>query len=153
MTSNLFSGAWERESDQPGFEIRHRALARGDLLGAGVWEILPGMQSVPYHLHHGNEELLVVIDGRPTLRAPGGERELEPGEAVLFPRGQEGAHTLLNRTEEPVRCLFVSTLLQPEVVEYPDSGKLGVRVGGERPNFRLDLQVDYWDGEEARSEA
>ncbi|MBA2474461.1 MAG: cupin domain-containing protein [Actinobacteria bacterium] len=150
MTENLFGGTWERESDQPGFEIRHRRLAQGELLGAGVWEIAPGMQQVPYHFHRGNEELLVILDGRPTLRTPAGERRLAPGDAILFPRGPEGAHTLLNETGTPVRCLFVSTLLQPEVVEYPDSRKVGVRVGALRPNFRLESEVDYWDGEEAR---
>ena len=153
---NINRPRWDFDRAEPPFRSRAMRVAHhagSEELGATLFEIDPGGAVSPYHIHHGNEELLIVINGRPTLRAPGGERELEPGEAVLFPRGQEGAHTLLNRTEEPVRCLFVSTLLQPEVVEYPDSGKLGVRVGGERPNFRLDSQVDYWDGEEARSEA
>jgi uncharacterized cupin superfamily protein len=69
---------------------------------------------------------LVVLRGRPTLREPEGERELEEGEAVLFPIGPEGAHQLLNRSKSPVRYLVVSNRPSPEAVEYPDSQQLSV---------------------------
>jgi uncharacterized cupin superfamily protein len=62
-------------------------------------------------LQHGNEELIVVFSGRPTLRTLDGSRELEPGGAVACPAGRAGAHQLQNRTEEPVRALVVSTMV------------------------------------------
>jgi uncharacterized cupin superfamily protein len=72
------------------------------VLGASVYELGPGNFAV-YHYHHGAEELLVVLRGRPTLRTPDGERVLAEGEAVHFPTGPDGAHAVRNDTDEPVR--------------------------------------------------
>lgn len=49
------------------------------MLAMSVYELLPGQTQCPYHFHHGNDELLVVLRGTPTLRTPEGERELRPG--------------------------------------------------------------------------
>jgi uncharacterized cupin superfamily protein len=56
---------------------------------------------------------------------------------------------VINRSDAPVRVLILSTLIMPEVVEYPDSGKVGARdAKGERLMMsRPGPQVDYWDGE------
>ena len=66
------------------------------MLGATVYE-LPPDGYVVYHFHHGSEELLIVLRGRPTLRTPDGERQLDEGDVVYFPTGPEGAHGLTNR--------------------------------------------------------
>jgi uncharacterized cupin superfamily protein len=97
------------------------------------------------------------MSGRPTLRTPGGEHELEPGEAVRFPLGEEGAHQLWNSTAQPVTFLAVSSHGRPDVVVYPDAGKAGVsgrlpRGGGLRAFFRRGDEVDYWDGEQPPDE-
>lgn len=96
--------------------------AGGEQLGGTLYELEPGSEGVPLHIHHGLEELVVVVSGRPTLRTMDGESALEPGDVVAFPRGRRGAHTLANRTDEPVRYLMVSTKVMPEVVEYPEDG-------------------------------
>jgi uncharacterized cupin superfamily protein len=98
---------------------RSKRLPRGPNLGATVYELGPG-NFVVYHFHHAWEELLIVLRGRPTLRTPDGERQLEEGDAVHFPLGPEGAHALTNDTDEPVRYVMASSLQLPEVVEYPD---------------------------------
>ena len=54
------------------------------------------------------------------MKVRDGSRELAEGEAVHFPRGPDGAHGLANETDEPVRVLIASTLVSPEVAEYPD---------------------------------
>ena len=41
-----------------------------------------------------------------------------------FPTGPDGAHGLTNETDEPVRYLMASTLVSPEVAEYPDLGQI-----------------------------
>ncbi len=41
---------------------------------------------------------------------------------IAFPRGHAGAHSLVNRSDAPVRYLVVSTTNSPDVVEYPDTG-------------------------------
>ena len=69
----------------------------------------------------------MVISGRPTLRTIDAERRLEPGEVVACPTGRAGAHRLDNRESEPARVLVVSTMISPEINEYPDSGKLWAR--------------------------
>jgi uncharacterized cupin superfamily protein len=92
-------------------------------LGATVYELDRGNFMI-YHYHHGSEELLVVLRGRPTLRTPGGERVLEEGEAVHFPPGPAGAHEIRNDSDEPARYLVAGTRSSPEVVEYPDLRKL-----------------------------
>lgn len=98
-------------------------LGRGGDLGATVYELSPGGRST-YHFHHAAEEILVTLRGRITLRTPDGERELVEGDVVHFPRGPEGAHEQLNRTDEPVRYLVAGTRSGPEVVEYPDLHQL-----------------------------
>ena len=98
----------------------------GTRLVGAVWELDPGASSGPYHVHHATEELLVVLDGEPTLRSPDGERELSRGEVVHFPVGAEGAHQVLNRSDAPVRYLMVAAHSGIDAVEYVDERQVAV---------------------------
>jgi uncharacterized cupin superfamily protein len=124
--ANIWSDEWEFESDEDWAPGRATRLPRGDRLGATVYEIAPEHTSGYYHFHHGGEELLIVLRGRPTLRTPDGEQELEEGAAVHFTVGPDGAHQLINRTAEPVRYLVASNRTSPEAVEYPDTRQVSV---------------------------
>jgi uncharacterized cupin superfamily protein len=95
----------------------------GPLLGASLYELERG-NFVVYHAHHGSEELLIVLRGRPTLRTPVGERQLVEGDVVHFPTGPDGAHGLRNDSDEPVRFVMAGIRVSPEVVEYPDLNKV-----------------------------
>lgn len=106
-----------------GGALQKRLVDRGPLLGASVYELGPGNFMV-YHAHHGSEELLIVLRGRPTLRTPDGERVLVEGEAVHFPTGPEGAHGIRNDGEEPVRYVVAGIRVSPEIVEYPDTNQV-----------------------------
>jgi uncharacterized cupin superfamily protein len=101
-------------------------VGRSEILAATVHEIPPQGRGGPLHFHHGNEEMLVVLRGRPTLRTPAGERQLDEGEVVVFRRGPEDAHTCSNATDEPVRYLMISNNASPDAVEYPELGLLSV---------------------------
>lgn len=101
-------------------------------LVAAVWELQPGSEPGPYHLHHGTDEYLSVLRGTPTLRTADGERELAEGEAVQFPRGRAGAHQLTNRSESVVRVVIAAYHGTPEAIEYPDDGV--VIVGSRTPD-------------------
>ena len=119
-------------------------------LGGSIYELPSGQSICPYHYEYGNEEWLIVLEGRPTLRTPRGEEELAPGEVVPFPEGPDGAHKVTNRTEERVRVLMISTLADPSLAVYPDSDKIGVWSGDDRDKFMLrreDGARDYWDRE------
>ena len=150
---NLNGDDWDRAEDRPGWRSKDAwvgARVEAELIGGSMYELEPGNRLWPYHTHHANEEWLVVLRGRPTLRTPDGEQELEEGDVVCFRRGKDGAHQVRNATDAPVRVLMLSTLIQPEIVEYLDSGKIGARsADGERLLLsRPGPLLDYWDGED-----
>jgi uncharacterized cupin superfamily protein len=116
-------------------------------LAGSLYEIGPGRKGFPYHWEAAKEEWLIVLEGTPTVRTPDGERELRAGDLVCFPTGPEGAHQILNRSEERVRFIWLSNATEPNVVFYPDSRKIGVRTGELRFNFVEDDAVPYWTGE------
>jgi uncharacterized cupin superfamily protein len=131
--SNAFEPEWQ--GDRGGNPVARLAAAAGaEHLGVSVVELAPGTLSSPYHLHHANEELLIVLSGTPELRTPDGLRELKPGEVVSFVRGPAGAHRLRNASSEPCRVLFLSEMNFPDIVSYPDTGTT-VTVSG--PGVRM----------------
>jgi uncharacterized cupin superfamily protein len=150
---NLFSVAVDASTDRP--DGYHMALARlapqigATKIGATVYDLPPGQSSFPYHYEYGCEEWLLVVAGRPTLRHPEGEDELEPGDLVGFPEGPEGAHKVTNGTDETVRIMILSTKAYPAVAVYPDSDKIGVWTEDEADDVmvRRESDVDYWDRE------
>jgi uncharacterized cupin superfamily protein len=150
---NLFAAEAEYDADDP--DGYRAGMARlGPQLGAAklggtIYELPAGQSICPYHYEYGNEEWLIVLDGRPTLRHPGGADQLERGDVVCFPVGPEGAHKVTNGTGETVRVLMLSTKHEPAVVVYPDSDKLGVWPGDRSDHIlvRRESGVDYWDRE------
>jgi len=139
---NLLSDEWEPSEDWSGGGGRSKRLPRGDVLGASVYELDPG-NFVVYHFHHGAEEMLIVLRGRPTLRTPNGERELAEGDVVHFPAGPAGAHALRNESDASIRFVMVSDHPSPEVVEYPDLGQITAQARtGSQMGERLWLMYD-----------
>lgn len=126
-------------------------------LGFNVTIIPPGKRAFPYHAHRGNEEMFFILEGEGSVRIAGAVHKIRKGDFISLPPGRDSAHQIVNDSSAPLRYLAVSTMEQPEVVEYPDSGKLGVIAGahGGRPasadsirHFTLVKDgVDYWKGE------
>jgi len=152
---NIHKPTFEEGERPEGFRGRRARIGYElgtELIGASFWELPPGETAYPYHFHYSDEELLIVLSGRPSLRTPDVVRELEEGEAVRFPLGEKGAHQILNRTEEVATFLAISSHGRPDVVVYPDSDKIGVgerlpKGGGLRAFFRRGDGVDYFEGE------
>jgi uncharacterized cupin superfamily protein len=117
--------------------------APGASLGASIWELQPGATQFVYHFHHGTEELLIVLRGSPTVRMHDGDRELAEGDVVPFPPGPEGGHQIRNDGDSTARVLIVAAHADPDVSEYPDTGKIGTLVDGERRFFRTDDAVEH----------
>jgi uncharacterized cupin superfamily protein len=118
---------WDMNAEKMKIRGRFLGMPSGAKdLGATVYELLPGSSGFNLHAHYGMEEMFVVLSGAPTLRTADSEEELKPGDFVFMPRGPEGMHTFTNRTEEPARILAFSTMPTPEVVLYPELGKVGV---------------------------
>ena len=103
-------------------ELFRRAGA--ERLGGTLYELAAGSRGVPLHFHHGNEEVLIVLSGSPTLRTSDGRRALAAGDVVAFRAGSRGVHAVENDTDETIRYLMTSTRRQPDVVEYPDAGTI-----------------------------
>jgi uncharacterized cupin superfamily protein len=136
------SNVWDEVPDWGG--VGALRLDRRTTLGASIWEIHPGGENWN-HFHYASEELLIVLRGRPTVRTPEGERQLQEGDVLTFPRGPDGAKAIRNETDEAARVVIVSTNAAPDVSEYPDTGKIGVNTGdGEWKLFRPSDAVEYY---------
>jgi uncharacterized cupin superfamily protein len=172
------------ETDRGPTAFRRKQLGRAagsERLGVSLYELPAGKRSWPYHYHTGNEEGIYVLSGTGTLRV-GSEDEwtyhpLRPGDFVALPAGPESAHRVSNTDGEgdgrgtdgdgsdategdrpPLRYLALSTMNDPDVTVYPDSGKLGLYAGAapggdadERTvdgYYPRDATVDYWEDEE-----
>lgn len=121
-------------------------------LGAGIDVVAPGQRSCPYHFHHAQEELFIILEGSGTLRVAGSMLALRSGDMIFIPPGPEYPHQIINTSDAPLKYLSVSTRETPEIVEYPDSGKYSASVArGDERIFRAvqrdENNLDYWDGE------
>jgi uncharacterized cupin superfamily protein len=152
-TFNLHSDEWDATRDREGWRAKGVLVGQrigGELLGATMSEVEPGSRLWPYHTHHLNEEWVVVLRGEPTLRTPEGEHVLKEGDVVCCPRGKDGAHQIINRTDSPIRVLMLSSMIRGEIIEYLDTGKvLAKDVEDEDIMFvRPGRTVEYWEGED-----
>ncbi len=127
-------------------------------LGAMFVTVEPGRRAFPFHSHLGNDEMFLILEGEGTYRFGDDEFAVREGDVCSAPRGgPDTAHQLINTGTMPLKYLGVSTLNDPDIAEYPDSGKfaaLGIAPG---PNLleahikhigRREDAHDYWDGED-----
>src|SRR4029078_6425205 len=118
-----------------------------------LYRLMPGKKCFPYHCHYANEEAVFVLEGSGTVRIKDKMMPIKQGDYIVFPVGPEHAHQIINLSGEPLLFLCFSTMNHPDVVEYPDSGKVGVTAGaapGSDPDrillktrFRKKDAVDY----------
>ncbi|MDF1749291.1 MAG: cupin domain-containing protein [Alphaproteobacteria bacterium] len=127
-------------------------------LGARYVEVPPGKRAWPYHAHHENDEIFVILGGAGQLRLGKEKFTVSSGDVVVCPAGgAETAHQLIAEGNEALRYVAISSMHVPDVLEYPDSNKLRVFVGsapgGDKAARRLELTfmkndtVGYWEGE------
>jgi uncharacterized cupin superfamily protein len=143
---NIFEmTSWERDLGAAR-GTRLGPLAGSKELGCSLFELDPGGQATPYHMHHGNEELLIVLDGELELRTPAGTRTVSRGAVAAFPTGPSGAHRLRNVSDAPARYLLVSTMRFPEVAEQLDTGTILAMSGpGHGWAFPAGAEDDYME--------
>ncbi|MDW5499352.1 cupin domain-containing protein [Pseudomonas lundensis] len=121
-------------------------------LGASIDIVAPGMRSCPYHFHYAQEEMFIVLEGTGTLRVAGEQLPIKSGDVIFIPPGPEYPHQIINSSDAPLKYLSISTREQPELVEYPDSGKFQAMALGEngepvRYVQRPSASLDYWQDE------
>jgi uncharacterized cupin superfamily protein len=150
---NLFKGETDVAPDgtePPAYFCRAARLGLklgASRLGMSVYDLPPGEAICPYHFEWTDEEWLIVVIGKPTVRTPEGERRLEPGDVVCFPAGPTGAHHVQNQGDGSARVVMLSTKNEVGIAEYPDSDKVGIWAGDAHYMLRRSEHLDYWDGE------
>ena len=128
-------------------------------LGYNLTTVAPGKRAFPFHNHHANEEMFLVIEGTGTLRYGKAEYPVREGDVIACPPGgPDTAHQIVNTGATALKFLAVSTMIDTDIWQYPDSGKWG-GVGGRPPNARPGeatfsaryvadgAEIDYWKGE------
>ena len=124
-------------------------------LGVSLAVVQPGKRAFPKHAHHVNEEMMFILEGAGTYHCGSESAAVKAGDLIAAPPGDgTTAHQIENTSDAPLRYLTFSTKLEPEVVEYPDSGKFGITsfAGKDRPAVRFlgrkETSLDYYDGED-----
>ena len=127
-------------------------------LGYNITVVPPGRRAFPLHNHHANEEMFFVLEGSGELRMGEATYRVRAGDVIACPPGgPETAHQIENTSEAPLRYLAISTMVEPDVIEYPDSdkflvkGRLPAGDGTRNEPFRFigrrETSLGYWDGE------
>ena len=140
----------ERETREPLYGGRTARLARDTAalkLGASIDILEPGKRGCPYHLHHAQEEMFIVLEGHGTMRVAGEMLPVKAGDVVFVPPGPDYPHQMINTSDAPLKYLSISTRDFPEVCVYPDSNKMQSFSPAFRRMGRMDHDLDYWDGE------
>lgn len=125
-------------------------------LGYNITAVPPGKRAFPKHNHRVNEEMFFILEGAGEVRIGDATFPLRAGDFLACPPGgPEVAHQIVNTGTCELKYLAVSTMLYPEICEYPDSGKFLVaeapRSAATAHTFRHigrpDSTLDYWEGE------
>lgn len=134
---------WTGNDEDGGRYIRLGRESGGTHLGCTLEDIQPGGRPSEYHYHIANEEALYVVDGTGTLRTPEAELAIKSGDYVAFPIGESGSHAVKNTSDELLRCLFFSTMREPDVTVYPDEKTL--YVGAIKKMFSFNVESNKTD--------
>jgi len=124
-------------------------------LGCMYTVVPPGKRAFPCHNHHVVEEAMVILSGEGEYRFGDDTHAVKAGDVVAAPAGgRDKAHQLINTGSEDLKYVCFSTMQKTDVVEYPDSNKVGAVTWNTEtgePDFRhraIAQEVDYWEGEE-----
>src|SRR6185437_14589158 len=144
LVRNFDSLELKREQRPPLYDTRSGRLSTGTAatkLGASFDILAPGMRSCPYHFHHAQEEMFVIVEGRGSLRVADELIDVRCGDVVFIPPGPQYPHQFINTSDAPMRYLSISTREQPEICEYPDSAKYSAWAPGIRVQQRAGSNI------------
>jgi uncharacterized cupin superfamily protein len=121
-------------------------------LGYNLTVVPPGKIQCPFHCHHGEEEMFLILEGEGELRFGGQRYPIRRHDVIACPQGgPEVAHQIINTGTTTMRYLALSTMSEVDTCEYPDSGKILIvtsqGAAGVRGMFRAENTVDYYDRE------
>jgi uncharacterized cupin superfamily protein len=124
-------------------------------LGCALTVVPPGKRAYPFHRHHVFNELFYILSGSGEVRLDQRTLPIRAGDLIANPAGAE-AHQIVNTGREELRYLAISDIDTVDVIDYPDSGKMGVAAGVKNGDlstatykaFGRVTPADYFDGEE-----
>lgn len=121
-------------------------------LGYNLTVLPPGKAQCPFHNHHGEEEMFLILEGEGELRFGDSSYPILKHDVIACPTGgPEVAHQILNTGTTTMRYLALSNLVEIDTCEYPDSNKISVACGrgekGVRKMFRSENTVEHYDRE------
>lgn len=124
-------------------------------LGCAVHVVPPGKKAFPFHRRHLRDEPFYVLAGEGRYRWGDEMLAVKAGDLVSAPAGTK-AHQHINTGTSDLRYLGISSVVATEVVDYPDSDKLGVMAGVKNGDFHTAsyagmgrmAKADYFDGED-----
>ncbi|AOE50319.1 cupin domain-containing protein [Kangiella sediminilitoris] len=157
---NLKDLEFSKHSHGDNFEAETAPVANNigaKQLGYRVTRVPPGKRAWPLHAHYVNEEMFFVLSGHGTVRLGEDSYPINEGDFISAPANPDKAHQIINTSDSTLTYMCVSTMLEPEVAVYPESGKVGI-IAGSAPGrideksgvvkfIEKDSGVDYWDGE------
>lgn len=128
-------------------------------LGAQYIVVPPGKSGYPFHAHRNNDEMFIVLEGEGSYRCGDETFAVRAGDVISAVAGDAStAHQLTNSGPGDLRYFAISTRNDPDICEYPDSGKWmvasGIPAGGGMLGaafYRMGrgkADLDYWDGED-----
>ncbi|MBV1776183.1 cupin domain-containing protein [Burkholderiaceae bacterium DAT-1] len=153
---NLDEAVFDFEDDNGLFAGKSATIS--DLIGArklgyNLTEVPPGKSQCPFHSHHAEEEMFLILEGTGELRFGHERYPLRKHDVIACPTGgAEVAHQIINTGNTPLRYLSLSTVAEVEACEYPDSNKVAT-IAGPRGNrslrkvFHADAAVPYFSRE------
>lgn len=152
--SGLALDTWSKGSFFGGSDASFGKMLGLSALGISYCEVDPGKSGCPFHNHHVEEELFVILEGEGTYRFGDERFNFKAGDVLGAPNGgPETAHQIINTGSRTLKYLAIANNAATEVCEYPDSGKF--QITSHKPGGRLrhcgregDNHLDYWDGED-----
>ena len=89
------------------------------------------------------EEHLLILEGSLTLKLGDKSYTMSVGDYVCFPAGQKVGHAIINETTQACRYLVVGERNANDVIVYPESNRVSVRLTAE--GYQKSAAMDYWD--------
>ncbi len=104
---NIADPEFAYDADDPeGFRagmLRFGPQLGAEQTGASVYELPPGQALCPYHYEHGEEEWVLVLQGRPSVRTPEGTETARRRSTSCSSRAAPTAPTRSATTRTPRR--------------------------------------------------
>jgi uncharacterized cupin superfamily protein len=129
-------------------------------LSCSLTVVPPGKRAWPFHRHHVSDELFYVVSGSGEVRLDDQTLAVRAGDLIASPAGGE-AHQIINTGASELRYLAISDVSTVDIIEYPDSGKVGMAAGvtgGDLSSASYKAMgrvtpADYFEGEDTNDKS